>query len=145
MEWPLLLCVACHDLVQVIEALYQVDICTLQLVRREAKRDAGLSRAERGPELSFHECMEWPLLSFFAGDDLVGAIEELHRIDRLPEVPRLAKRDAEPSFRELMRWLLRPRQAHIHLVQAVGNLIYILVVRRRAERDAKPCVTQKKE
>ena len=142
MEWPLLSCVACHDLVEAIKESHELGICRLQVWRRRAERDAGLSRAWRDPELSFHECMEWPLLSCH---DWVGPIRELHRTYRLPEVPRLAERDAEPSLDELMEWLLRPRQAHTDSVEAVRALLDRLVARSRAKRDAKPCVTQKKE
>ena len=96
MEWPFLSCVACLDLVEAIKELHELDIYRLRVVRR---------RPERDPGLSFHECMKRPLLSSVAGLDLVGAIQELHRIYRLPEVPRLAERDAEPSFDELKEWL----------------------------------------
>ena len=88
MEWPLLSCVACHDLVEAIKESHELGICRLQVWHR---------RAERDPELSFHECMEWPLLSRLACHDLLGPIRELHRIY------------AEPSPDELMEWLLRLR------------------------------------
>ena len=104
-EWPFLSCVACHHLVEAIKELHELDIYRLQVVRRRAERDAGLSRAERDPELSFHECMVWPLPSFVAVHDLVGTTEELRWIYRLPVVLCLAERDPEPSFDELKEWL----------------------------------------
>ena len=97
MEWPLLSCVTCHDLVEAIKEFHELKICRLRVMRLHlrAERDAGTSRAERDPEPSCYRCMEWPFLSCVACHDLVVATKELLRICRY----------AEPSFDELKEWL----------------------------------------
>ena len=83
MKWPLLSCVACHDLVEAIKEFHELKISRLRVMRLHlrAEHDAGTSRAERDPEPSCHKCMEWPFLSCVACHDLVEAIKELHELD----------------------------------------------------------------